>query len=99
MAAGHHSAAEIIHYGRADLRGCVDRVGVREGAEERIAFCAVITGDGAPGGIGVEGGGAVSGGHEGVPEFLLTRRWHGAFHGRLEGGIREGLDSGGARFN
>src|ERR1700688_3880137 len=82
MAAGHHTAAEIIHDGRADLRGRVDGVGVREGAEQRVALCAVITGDGAAGGVGVEGSGTVSGGHEGVPEFLLTWGGQGTFHGR-----------------
>ena len=83
MGAGHHAAADIIQHGRADLRGRVDRVGVREGAEQRVAFRAVISGDGAAGGVGVESGGAVTDGHEGVPEFLLARRGHRTFHGRL----------------
>jgi len=95
MAAGHHAAANIIHYGWADLRGRVDRVGVGEGTEQRIAFRAVVAGDGAAGGVGVEGSGAVSDGHEGVPEFLLTRRGQGTFHGRLECGIRERFDGDG----
>ena len=96
MAAGHHAAASVIHYGRADLRGGVDGVGVREGTEKRIAFRAVIAGDGAARGVGVESGGAVADNHEGVPEFLLARRGPGAFQDRLDRGTRERLDGSGA---
>ncbi len=92
MAAGHHAAADVIHHGRADLRGRVDGVGVRERAEQRVAFRAVIAGDGAASGVGVESRGAVTDGHKGVPEFMLTRRGHGTFHGRLESRIREWFD-------
>jgi len=92
MAAGHQPAPDVIHYGRADLCGSVDRIGVRKGAEQRVTFRAVVAGDGEAGGVSVEGGGAVADGHEGVPEFLLTRRGHGTFHGRLESRIREWFD-------
>jgi hypothetical protein len=85
MAAGHHAAADVIHYGRADLRGCVNRVGMRERAEQRVAFRAVVAGDSAARGVGVEGSSAVANGDEGVPEFLLARRGHRAFHCRLYG--------------
>ena len=80
MSAGHHSTAHVIHHSRADLRGCVDRVGVREGAKERVAFRAVVAGDSAARGVGVEYGGAVADSHEGVPEFLLAWGGHRAFH-------------------
>ena len=96
MAAGHQSAADVIHYGRADLRGRVDCVGVREGSKQRVTFSAVVARDGATRGVGVEGGGAVAYDHEGVPEFLLARRGHGTFHGQLERGIRERFDGDGA---
>ena len=96
MAAGHQPAADVIHYGWADLCCRIDRIGVRKRAEERVAFRAVIAGDGATSGVGVEGGSAMADGHEGVPEFLLTRRGQGTFHGRLDGGIREWLDGDGA---
>jgi len=99
VAAGHHAAADVIHYGWADLRGRVDRVGVGEGTKQGVAFRAVVTGDGAAGRVGVEGSGAVSDGHEGVPEFLLTRRGQGTFHSRLERGIRERFDGDGARLS
>ena len=92
VAAGHHAAADVIHHGWADLRGRVDRVGMRERAKQRVAFRAVVAGDGASGRVSVERGGAVADGHEGVPEFLLTRRGHGTFHGRLESRIREWFD-------
>ena len=92
MAAGHHAAADIIHDGRTDLRGRVDRVGVCEGAEERVAFRAVVAGKGAAGGIGIESGGAMTDGHEGVPEFLLARRWYGSFDGGLQRGVGERLN-------
>jgi len=92
VGAGHHAAADVIQHGRADLRGRVDRVGVRERAEQRIAFRAVISGDGAASGVGVESCGAVADGHKGVPELLLARRGHGTFHGRLESRIREWFD-------
>jgi len=95
MAAGHHATADIIHHGRADLSGGVDGVGVCKGTEQRVAFGAVVTGKGAARGIRVEGGGAVADGHEGIPEFLLTRRGKRAFHGRLDRGVREWLDSDG----
>ena len=99
VAAGHQAAADVIHHGWADLRGRVDRVGVGEGTEQRIAFRAVVAGDGAAGGVGVEGSGAVSYGHEGVPKCLLTPRGNRSFHGRLERGIREWLDGDGARLS
>ncbi len=92
MAAGHHAAADVIHHGRADLRGRVDRVGVGERAKQRVAFGAVIAGDGASRRVSVERRGAVTYRHEGVPEFLLTRCGHGTFHGRLESRIREWFD-------
>jgi len=94
MAAGHHAPADIIHYGRADLRGGVHSVGVCEGAEQWVAFGAVVSGEGAACGIGVERGGAVADGHEGVPELLLTRRGERALHGRLDRGVGERLDGG-----
>jgi len=84
MPAGQHAAADVIHNCRADLGGRIDSVGVREGAKQRIAFRAVIAGDGAAGGIGVEGGGAVPDGYEGVPEFLLARCGSGTFHSGLQ---------------
>jgi len=43
MGAGHHAASDIIHHGRADLRGGVHGVGVSEGAEQRVAFGAVVS--------------------------------------------------------
>src|ERR1700719_3319093 len=99
MAAGHHAAADIIHDGWAYFRGGGGGAGVREGTEQRVAFRAVVAGDGAAGGVGVESGGAVADGHEGVPEFLLTRRGQRAFHDRFDRGTGERLDGRGARFN
>ena len=81
VAAGHHAAADIVHHCGADLGGRINGVGVREGTKQRVAFRAVVGGDGATCGIGVEGRGAVAGGHEGEPEFLLARRGSGTFHG------------------
>lgn len=98
MAAGHEAAADVIHDGRTRLRGRVDGAGVREGTKQRIAFRAVVARDGAARGVCIEGGGAVADGHEGVPEFLLTRRGKRAFHGRLDRGVRERLDGRGACF-
>jgi len=92
MAAGHQPTADIIHYGWADLCCRIDRIGVRKRAEQRVAFRAVVAGDGAASGVGVEGGGAVADGHKGVPEFLLSRRGHGTFHGRFDSSTRERLD-------
>ena len=94
MAAGHHAPADIIHYGRADLRGGVHSVGVCEGAEQWVAFGAVVSREGAACRIGVERGGAVADGHEAVPELLLTRRGERALHGRLDRGVGERLDGG-----
>ena len=94
MAAGHHAPADVIHHGRTDLRGGVHCVGVCEGTEQRVAFGAVVSGKGAACGIGVEGGGAVADGHEGVPELLLTRRGERALHARLDRGVGERLDGG-----
>jgi len=43
MGAGHHAASDIIHHGRADLCGGVHGVGMSEGAEQRVAFGAVVS--------------------------------------------------------
>src|SRR5882762_11396859 len=98
VAAGHHAATDVIHHCGAYLRSGVNGVGVSEGTKHGVAFRAVISREGTTRGVGVKGGGAVADGHEGVPEFLLARRGKRAFHGRLDRGIREWLDSDGAGF-
>lgn len=94
MIAGHHAMADVIHNGRTNLRGGVERIGMGEGAKEWIAFRAIARGDGAPCGVSIKGGGAVTCGNQSVPDLAFTSGFVGGTHYWLRGTVDERLRRG-----
>ncbi len=98
VAAGHHAAAEEVHHRGTDLRGSVDGVGVGERAKQGVAFGAIVSGNGATRGPGVEDRGSVTNGHKGVPKLLLSSCGLWALDDGFCGSAEERLDCRSTHF-